>query len=83
MLTDEEVKSLKKLLPRGYFKKIQERTQLSEKSVSDFFSFKNKRYNQKIHKASLDIIEESRLEDLKIKQRHKKLIENDKNPAGS
>lgn len=81
MLTDEEVNNLKNLLPRGSIKKIRHRTQLSEKTVSDFFS--NKRYNKKIHSIALDIVEESKLEDLKIKQRHKKLTENDKKPARS
>lgn len=60
MLTTEELGKLKERLPRGYFRKVIEKSQMSEKSVANFFSGKS--YNIDIHEAAIDVAEAWELE---------------------
>lgn len=55
MLNTEDLEKLKKRLPRGYFKKVIEKSNMSEKSVANFFSGKS--YNIDIHEAAIDVAE--------------------------
>ncbi|WP_155847119.1 hypothetical protein [Algoriphagus marincola] len=72
MLSKTDIKNLKKRLPRGYFKKVSEKSQLSQRSVSNFFE--SKIYNAEIHQVVLDIIEEFEAEKAEILARQKSLL---------
>jgi hypothetical protein len=56
MLKDKELQSLKKRLPRGYFKKTIQKSEMSERSVANFFSGKS--YSLEIHLAAIEVAEE-------------------------
>lgn len=56
MLTTAQLNDLKKSLPRGYLKKLVEKTGLSERTVSYFLS--GETYRIDIHEAAIQIAEE-------------------------
>ncbi|WP_288370374.1 hypothetical protein [uncultured Algoriphagus sp.] len=72
MLSKTDLENLKKRLPRGYFRKVSEKSQLSQRSVSNFFE--GKIYNPDIHQVVLDIIEEFEAEKAEILARQKSLL---------
>lgn len=72
MLSKNDLDKLKKRLPRGYFKRVSEKSQLSQRSVSNFFE--GKVYNADIHQIVLDMIEENEAEKAEILARQKSLL---------
>jgi predicted solute-binding protein len=74
MLTQQELKDLKNSLPYGYFSKVEKRVNVSKRTVSNFFSEKNHRYNTEVHKAALDVIEESKELINRLKMRQNKIV---------
>lgn len=73
MLSKKELKKLKKRLPYGYFSKIENRVNVSSRTISYFFE-KEHRYNLEVHQAALDVIEEYQLSINKIKTRQNTIL---------
>lgn len=71
MLTKKDIDKLKERLPRGYFKKVSDRSGKSTRSVSNFFE--GKIYNLDIHQAVLDEIEEFETAQTEVLKRQKSL----------
>ncbi|MEO9474173.1 MAG: hypothetical protein ABJG41_01520 [Cyclobacteriaceae bacterium] len=67
-MDEKELEELKERLPRGYFKEVLKRTEVSEKTVANFFS--GKRYRQDVHEAALAVAEQHQtaLETLRKRQ---------------
>ncbi|GAB2994127.1 hypothetical protein GCM10027284_09190 [Cyclobacterium sediminis] len=74
MLSPDELISLKKNLPYGYFAKVKKRTSLSPRTISSFFSENNHKYNPEVHQAALDVIEENKKLINSLKKRQKEII---------
>jgi len=55
MISENDLKELKKRLPRGYFKTIVNKVTVSERTVSNFFS--RKQYNLEVHQAAISVAE--------------------------
>lgn len=72
MLTKIDLEKLKKRLPRGYFKKVSDKSQLSQRTVSNFFE--GKVYHPEIHQIVLDIIEDYETEKAGILKRQKSIL---------
>jgi DNA-binding LacI/PurR family transcriptional regulator len=53
---------------------VEKRVNVSKRTVSNFFSEKNHRYNTEVHKAALDVIEESKELINRLKMRQNKIV---------
>lgn len=53
ILSKEELKALKKALPKGYFAQLAEKTQLSERTIANFFAGSS--YKEEVHAAAIEL----------------------------
>tara|TARA_R110002020_G_C16314529_1_gene774170 strand:- start:6143 stop:6367 length:225 start_codon:yes stop_codon:yes gene_type:complete len=72
MLSDTELKDLKKSLPRGYFQRIVDSVPFSESTVKNFF--KNRTYKIEIHEAALELAKEHLSRTRAVTKRQKAII---------
>jgi len=72
MISKEHLKTLKSRAPRGYFKRILEKVDVSERTVSNFLIGRN--YREDIHLAMLEVIEEHEMCTQHIREREAEVL---------